>query len=197
MNPQQPDYSFITNPEQQPKKSLLPGGSKKQRLIIAGIGGTVLLLIFLVVFSLLFNNDSGKQLSVRLAQQHTELIRVSEIGQDKARGQAAKNLAVTSLLTLRSSEAGILEIANSSQDVNDTLLEQGMDSDTDETLTEAEQRSQFDEVFTELLSEELQDYRTDLQEAYDASSKRSNKELYQTLYTQLGDIIETASGAQR
>lgn len=192
---QQPDYNFIFNPQQPNKNGLIAGGNKKQRILIALGGGLVLLLVFVVLFSVIFSGGSDKQLTLRLAQQHTELIRISEIGEDKARGQAAKNLATTTRLTLQSSETDILAIANNSQKVDSKLLAAGQNPETDETLTEAEQRSQFDEVFTEVVSEELQAYRSDLQQAFNISKSARNKQIYSQLYDQLGDIIDTASGA--
>jgi len=185
------------NPNNESKKGLLPSAtSKKQRIVIFGGGLVLLLLILTVAFSVLFGGGGNGPLTLSMAQQHTELIRITEIGEEKARGQAAKNLATTTRLTLQSSEEEILAIANSVQKVDKKLLVLGQSAETDKTLTEAEQRSRFDEIFTVVMSEQLEVYRKDLQTAFDTSGSSKNKQFYATLYDQLGDIIDTASGAQ-
>lgn len=190
---QQPDYNFILDPQQPKKGGLLAGANKTKRMVIAAAGGLFLLTMFLVLFSLILGGGGeNKRLALRLAQQHTELTRVAEIGEEKARGQAAKNLATTTLLTLQSSQPEILAIAG---DVDEKLLAGGQDAETDEVLTAAEQRSQFDEVFTEVLEEGITAYRNDLDTAFSSSSSSKNKEVYSKIYRQLGDIIGASSGS--
>ena len=191
---QQPDYGFIFNPDKPQKRSLLPGGGKKRRILIAAAGGLVLLIVFYMIFSLVFSGDGNKELTLKMAQEHTELVRITEIGEEKARGQSAKNLATTTRLTLMSNQQAIIDIANKQQKVDKKLLAAGQDKDTDSKLEQAEQRSQFDEVFTQQLSEKLEAYREDLNTAFDQSKSSKNKQLYSELYQELGDIIDTAKG---
>lgn len=194
---QQPNYDFIFNSSQQNKKGALAGAGKGKRIAIVVGGGFILLMLIIIIFSLIFGGGGAdKQLTLRMAQQHTELIRITEIGEEKARGQAAKNLATTTRLTLQSAESDIVAIAGSGQKVDAKVLALGKDAATDKTLTEAEQRSQFDEVFTEVVSEELTAYRSDLERAFNSSKSAKNKQLYSNLHEQLGDIIDTASGVQ-
>lgn len=189
MQPNQtnPDYSFIQNAGA--KKA---GPGKKQRIMIVVGLGVVLLIVGIIVSSFLFggSNDSATR-TLKLAQTHTELIRISELGMDKARGQAAKNLATTTNLTLLSEQSAIVSIAEKDQEITKKILSFGQNSDTDDTLTEAEQRSQFDEVFIELLVKEMEAYRQELEAAYDASNSNANKQTYQKLYDSLNKIIET------
>ncbi|MDZ7785931.1 MAG: hypothetical protein U5L95_02310 [Candidatus Saccharibacteria bacterium] len=182
-----PDYSFLSGA---PTKQ---GPSKKRRIMIVAGGGAVLLFVVIMLFSLIFGGSGGDspERTLRLAQMHTELVRVSEVGTDKARGQDAKNLANGTRLTLLSDQADIIAIAERNQDISSKLLAAGQDTETDETLTQAEQRSRFDEVFIPLLIEEIQEYQGELQAAHEASSSSSNKEVYSNLYDDLRKIVET------
>lgn len=188
---QNPDYSFLNEPN---KKR---GPTKKQRIMIVSGGGLLLIIFIIMLFSLALGGGQDKaETSLKLAQMHTELIRVSEIGQDKARGQAAKNLATTTKLTLKSSEQDILGVASKYQEVKSKLLEAGEDPDTDKTLTEAEQRSRFDEVFIKTLTAEIKEYQVALSEAFESSRSKSNKQVYDSVFKDLKKITDAAELSQ-
>ncbi len=169
------------------------GPSKKQRIIAVAVGGVILLIVLLIGASLIFGGgSSSKETSLKLAQLHTELIRVSEIGMDKAQGQSAKNIATTTNLTLQSSLPTIMEIATKDQKIEKKLLAAGQDSKTDKTLTDAEQRSQFDEAFIELLVVEIKEYQKALTSAFEESKSKNNKAAYDDLFKNLKKITDTS-----
>jgi Tfp pilus assembly protein PilN len=185
-NQNKPDYSFLQGNNQS------AGRSKKQRIMIAVGGGVALLIVIFMAVSLLFGGgENTAERSLKIAQLHTELIRVSELGQKSARSQTAKNLATNTNVTLLSDEAAVLAIANEDQKVSSKLLKAGQDSDTDKALTEAEQRNQFDEIFVPLLVAELKEYQSELKEAFENSNSKKNKQVYSDLYDDLTKIIET------
>ncbi len=192
-NGNQPDYSFLSNgPAQQ------TGPSKKKRIMIVAGGGTILLLIAIIVSSLLFGGSGDStQTSLKLAQLHTELLRVSELGKDSARGQAAKNLATTTNLTLLSTSDSIIALANKDQKVASKLLSAGVDAETDKALNEAEQRSQFDDVFIPLLVEEIKEYRLELSKAFESTSSKTAKQTYTEVYESLNKIISASELANQ
>lgn len=188
----QPDYSFLNN-----APSAQAGPSKKKRIMIAIGGGSVLLIVLIIVASLLFGGGGDNtQTSLKLAQMHTELIRVSELGKERSRGQAAKNLATTTNLTLQSSEASIVAVASKEKKVATKLLSAGEDPKTDKTLTEAEQRSQFDDIFIPLLVDEIKEYQIVLKQTYESSKSKSNKATYEALFLDLNKIVQAAELSQ-
>ncbi len=192
MQPNQPnpDYSFLNNAPTQ------AGPSKRKRIMIVAGGAAVLLIIIFIGIFVLFGGGDSSSTSLNIAQKHTELIRVSELGQKTARGQAAKNIATTTNLTLLSSQAQINAIASKDQKVATKLLKAGQDAKTDTTLTEAEQRSQFDEVFIDLLVGEIKEYQIELKKAYESSNSKKNKETYSTLYDNLNKIVSATELSQ-
>ena len=185
MQPQTNDYEFILNTDHKPKKkSVIPSGNSKQSRILIVIGGLSLLLIIgLVVMS--FINSAGnatKTELVKVAKQQTELVRVSEIGVKRAKGGTARNLAVTTSLSLRSDQAALSSsLAGVGIAVDAKELAAGINQETDATLTAAEQSNKFDEVFIQTLQAELTDYQQTLKSAYD---KATNKKLKATLSEQ-------------
>jgi len=192
-------YGFITNPAKAPKKSglgkLLPGGNSKQsRLIIAAAGGVILLFLAIIAYSFITSSGGDlKQDYLSLAQQQAEIIRVSDIGVSKAKQSEAKNLAVTTKYTLTSQQSAILNLAKkagANTDAKSLIL--GKDNQTDSLLTTAEQTNQFDTVFIKTLQTKLQKYQQTLKKIYDASSKKSTKDILSNIH----DNIDVLIGAQ-
>lgn len=186
---QQPDYGFIINPGKNEGRGILPAsGNKKKRLLIVGALAVVLIIVFSTVFSFIFQDDS-ELLLTKLAQTHTELVRVSDIGKEKARSSQVRDFATTTKATLTSSEQEIMGIVSGTIKVDSKLLAASKNPETDERLTVAEQRNQFDEVYIELISEQMQDYRSQLQNLHNLTSSEKNKEIYSKLFNDLGALL--------
>lgn len=184
------DYSFITDPYKPPKKGLLGlfSGEKGKTFKIIGLGIAVLLTL-LIGYSLIFGGDDSAQRLLKLAQTHTELKRVSEIGESKARSTNVRNFATTTRLTLDSSESAIMGIVNKAKKPSSKELAAGENPKTDELLVQAEQRNQFDEVYIDLFSEQIQEYRSQLKVLHEETSSKKNKETYGSLYNELGALL--------
>ncbi len=173
-------YDFILNPNQPQKKILnLPGGnSTKGRMIIAGIG----LIIFIIIAGIFMNLilGAGKpdtKALVAAAKEQNELIRVAQIGVDKAQTQAAKDIAITTKLSLQSQQKEMLSAAASAgRKLNSKELSSSRNAKVDATLTEAEQNNRFDEVFIEVINIELKEYQQIVKRAYEGTNDKKLKE---------------------
>lgn len=179
MQPQHPDYDFILNTNHKPKRSLLPSVNSTQSRIMIAIGGAfVLIVVAVLAFSILSGagNEAKAQL-LKSAQQQTEIIRISQQGIDRAKGAAAKNLAVTTNLSLQSDQAALLtSLKTQGLKPSPKDLALGKKQTTDTTLTNAEQSNNFDSVFIETIRKELLAYQKTLQIAYEATSSKSLKD---------------------
>lgn len=192
-----PDYDFIMNPggsAKPVKNPLVPSGnSMKMRIIVVAVGAVLLLIAAIVVISLL--GSAGKAAKADLitaAQQQTELIRVSKFGADRARGASAKNLAMTTSLTMQSGQAKLVAaMKKQGVKVSPEELAAGKNTRTDAALTAAEQSNRFDEAFTEQIQKQLVAYQSALKAAHD---KASNQQLKQVLAEQFdnADLLVTA-----
>lgn len=173
-------YDFITNPGS-PKPSKfnfkIPGGSKKTQRIIFISGVIVFLIIGFMIFSTIAGsgNKAQKEQLKQVVYKQKELIRISEIGFKKARTNEAKNLAITTQLSLTSEQSelqGALKILGVKSDAKSVG---GADKKKDEKLTAAEQSNSFDEVFLEMLKADLIDYAKATQEAYKNNTSKKTK----------------------
>lgn len=153
-------FDFIMNPNQPPKRSLLPSGPK-QRLIIFVAIGLVIVTFLLVIIAMLFSGGSSStDQVVVLAQKQTEIIRVATLGNAKAGSPEAKSLAALTSVSVATDQRNTLDyLARQKRKVNAKELNARLNSKTDEELTTAERNGRFDEVFTKTLVAELEDYQ--------------------------------------
>jgi hypothetical protein len=184
---QQNPYDFIMNAPQAPKKGWLPGigSSQKQRILVVIAGGVLLIIILLIVFSLIFGGSGGNtDALVKVAQEQTELIRISDIALTKARGSDALNLAVTTKLSLTTEQQPLLATLKSEgRKLSIKELNAGKNSATDESLAAAEQNNQFDQVFIQTLQNGIANYQKTLKQAYDGTSSKKVKQTLNEAYT--------------
>lgn len=173
-------YDFITQPPTRKKRSWLPsGGSKRQRILVACAGLVILLILAAIVIGILGRSDSGLRADyLSLAQQQTELIRISEIGVTKARSAEAKNLAVTTKLSLMSQQPAILKLAKKAGAKTDAKsLGGGKNTQTDSALTSAAQTNQFDVVFTKTMQTNLKKYQDTIKKIQGQVSAPATKDI--------------------
>lgn len=177
-------YDFITNPPESPKRGLFSGGSKNQRVLLIGGLATVLLTIGVLIAAVLSSSDSGvKQDYLSLIQQQAEIVRISEIGEETAHDTTAKNLAITTKLSVSSDHAATLAIAKKAgapTDIKSIAL--GKNDKVDALLTDAEQVNQFDEVFIKTMDELLSTYQQLLKKLYNQSTNPDTKKTLQHAY---------------
>jgi hypothetical protein len=180
----QDQYNFIMNPGgPAPKKSLLPSDKKKKMLLFVG-GGVTLLIVLLMLISILSNrpNDITEQL-VTIAKQQNELIRIAEIGTEKARTTDAQNLAVTTRLSLSSQQQNLLGIVGQNgKKLSGKELSESADARNDQLLNDAEQNNRFDEVFKELLETEIAAYQKNLESVFFQTDSKSTKDALSSHY---------------
>lgn len=175
---QENPYDFILKGEGKPKRSF-GSGSLKQRIIIVGAGACILLIAAILLISLIGSGGKGStDALINVAQQQTELARVAAIGVDKASSTDTKNLAITTKLSMQSSQADTVALLKKSgHGVSDKTLALLQDSNTDQQLDSADASNTFDSTFTQLLQRLLNSYRSSLQNAYKTVSSSQQQVL--------------------
>ena len=177
-------YQFIVDSEQGKKRGLTTFGSSKQSRIFIVLGGLFALLVIGVIIASLISSaaNAGKADLLKVAQKQAELVRVSKIGVDRAKGASAKNLATTVNLSLQSDQSTLVaSLKAAGVKVSAKELALGKNPNTDTALTAAEQANKFDDVFIQTIQAQLIDYQRSLKTAFD---KSDSKKLQQTLSTQ-------------
>lgn len=187
-------YDFITNPGNQPKKNLFGGNLKARLMVVAGLA-VILLIIGIVVASILGSSSSELKSEYQsLVQQQAEIIRVSEIGAEKARSSDSKNLAVNTQLSLTSSQGDLLKLASKSgATTNPKIIALGKDSNTDNELTKAEQTNRFDEAFAVKITQLLAEYQKTIKSIYDRTTSESAKSTLNQAYNNSATLMQNGT----
>jgi hypothetical protein len=166
-----------------------------QRILVAAIGGGILLITIIVVMSLLFGG-SGSPTLLKVAQAQTELIRVSQLGSQKATSPSARALAVTTLLSVETAQKETVDkLKEQGQKTNDKLLGETKNSQTDAALTAAAQNNRYDETFRQIMESQLAEYQNLLQTAFNESKGASLKQTLSSHYSQAGLLITSAKSS--
>lgn len=181
-------YDFILKDPPKKKRLSLPGngGSKKQRLII--IIGVVLtgLTLFILILALIFGNrgDSVKNIKLVAAQQQ-EIIRIAEIGEKDARSAKTQSFAVSTKLSITSSQQQVFAyLAKKKQVPKGKELALAQSSKNNTILQTAAENGQFDQVFEETMTSLLLSYQKSLSKYYKSASSATQKQLLQDAYVQ-------------
>lgn len=194
----QANYDFIFNDNKPGKKSLIPmGGGKKGRIIVVAAGAMIVLILIFVIIGLISNAGKADTTSlISAAKQQQELIRVSKIGVDKAKTQAAKNIAVTTLLALES-EQDDMQAAVTAAGLNaKKVLVSAPNVKTDQALNTAEQNNRFDEEFLSIMTSSLITYQKSVKTAYDGATSAKLKAALTTQFNSANTLAGVAAATE-
>lgn len=172
-------YGFITNPGVPQKKSALPLPSGKAgKAIIILLALILVIIIWAVVANLMGQSEKKYRADyIKTIKQQKELIRISEIGLNKATTADARNLAITTQLTLTSEQKAIAASAKTMGiKLNSVTLANSDTKKNDELFKNAEQFNRFDDVFTKALQEDLTEYAKTVQVVYKGSTSKKTKD---------------------
>lgn len=175
MDQKQSPYDFIMRENPPPKRQLNLGNSMAARIALIVGGLTILIILFVVAASFLSSaGNAQKQRLLEAAQAQTEIIRITELGEDQASDLAVRSLAITIRLSL----------ATQQQDLKAALIKRGLkeksisrslglgkNEKTDAALEEASANNRFDDTFLEILNKQLADYKRLLQNAGSGGNK--------------------------
>lgn len=186
--PQQNPYDFFMKPgTPEPVKSKLPiplgGKGLKGKIMLAVGAGLVLLIITFLAATLLGGSKGPSDKLQEVVQEQTELIRVTDLAKTSARSTKTQVFATNVGLSLTTAKLQILPVAKKSGAKTDVKNLSGkQSSSTDKALKAATENNQFDELFTKTVTDQLTTYKKSLNEAYQATSNKKDKQTIKNAY---------------
>ena len=195
-------YDFIMNngANQQPssKFGLPSGNSTKQRVLI--ILGGLFLLVIVGIFLMSLLNSGSKSKSAKLlelAQQQTEIIRVTDsvVDNKAVRNSSTLALANNVSLSVTTTQTQTLAMMNGVK-ANDKRLALKLNAQTDAKLTSAAQNNQYDAIAIAIIKDELKTYRDLLNTTYETVSKKEDKQVLANAYKGVGLLLGEPSTQQ-
>jgi hypothetical protein len=187
-------YDFILNPEK-PKKTPVDIKANPKMMLAFIIFSLLIIVVAFAALSALIGSGSNsqKQNLVDMRLQQTEIIRVSEMANDKeSASDVTKNLALNIKLTILSHEQNTMTLLGKrGQDkVDPKLLASSSNPKTDALLNDAAKQNKFNETYRNTLKSLLEEYQTNLQKAYDSGNKSEQAELKE-MYDETKKLLES------
>lgn len=164
MNPNQQDYSFITQGGgSSPLRSFAPKSQKQRITMLALAGGVVLLLIIVVMVIVnLFGSNNSKKLS-DLAATQNEVQRIMDLGVAGASSSSVRALAQTASSTLASQKQRTINIASDKGiKITEKQLASSKKVKIDNLLQTAKNSNNFDDTFSKVYEDEITSYYSKL-----------------------------------
>lgn len=145
-----------------------------------------MVFIVTVAMSMMKKGPTNTDYLLAVAAEQNEIIRVSDIALKEATGIEARNIAMTTKLSLRSDQSS-LTAALKAQKVK--MPKAGKNAKTDQMLTEATQNNRFDEVYLKYIQAELVQYQKKIGTAYKTTVSKQLKETLKTQYKNASVLI--------
>ena len=168
MQPQAPgpDYSFILQGNQKPKKRFSMPKPNLPKPIAIGLLVVILLFLLIIVYALLTRSSSPSGLAT-VAARAQEISRVSALVQQQATDTNLQSLAATTQTTMNSDVAQIQNYLTSSggKKISSGALALDKDSSVDSQVQSAAQTGSLASFYNKYLKDNVATYQTDLQTA--------------------------------
>ncbi len=193
-------YEFIISPSTKPKRLGFSLGSSKNSasklLLTVAAAGILVIILGVIITSFLPKNSSTQSLTT-IAQQQQELMRVASQGERQTTSETTQGLAYTIDLSIGTDQTKVLAYLgkhNTKLSVKQLSLTQ--DKNTDATLTAAQASSTFDSAFAGVMTSQLQTYLSDLQKAYNNTSKTDLRQILSVSYSSGKKLLGEAQTIQ-
>lgn len=155
-------------------------------------GALIGIMLVVIIAGMISGSQKGDtQALITAAKQQEELIRIAEIGISKAKTQDAKNIAITTKLSL-SSQQSEMQAAIKAAGVSAKSAKSTPSSKTDQALLTAEQNNRFDEEFLKIMSDSLSAYQKSVKAAYDGATSKKLKTALTTQFKSANTLAGVA-----
>jgi hypothetical protein len=186
MQPNQNNYDFILNPQQNSSRGPSFLQDPKQRMIVSVLFVLVVITLVIVVFSAITSIGRQDNSDLRsLAAQQSSLVALSAYGVETSSSLSTRTESIT-LQTLLTSDLSATQtyLAQNGITLNSDQLA-GLDADVETALTNAQVENRFEQTYNQLLNDQLTNYRAALQAAINNTSGPNREQLLNTAATNI------------
>jgi len=185
------DFDFML--KQKPRAEKGPGRlsnlGKPAKLLIAA----VVVLILTIVVALIFGggNDSSKQV-LDLMAQNQEIVRVSQLQDQKFSDTNTKGLSATTQATMNSQKFQLGDyLTKAKAKYSEQQLAARMNNNTDTQLQTAAQNNNLDSAYISYLKTSLTSYLNSLNETFKATGSQTLKGTLQSAYNSVQTLLKS------
>jgi len=193
-------FDFIMGPGQKHSPAASSGGGAPATKRIALVaGGFVVLAVLIWVFISAITKPTGVNTTALLAiaQQQTELARISQTPASNAVQQPTQNFAETTYLTMLTNQTAFVNYISThgAPKPSSKTLSATQNAQTDTNLQNAQAAGTYDSTYVSTAKNQLTAYSQALAQAYASSKRASERTLLQDAYNQ-AQLLLTMSGQQ-
>jgi hypothetical protein len=192
-------FDFIMKPEQAVAKRQLPGGSSMAIRLALVFGGLLILIVIFAVLKSLLGGSSNLSSFVTVAQDQQELIHL--VGNAITNSQTPlstndQNFTATAQLSLASAQAGLTTYlkTNGMKAISPKVLNLKVSATTDSQITAAITADTYGPTFQQIMKNQLAQYETDLNGAYQKTTGTHGRALLKSDFQQ-AQLLQTQLSA--
>jgi hypothetical protein len=173
-------YDFFMKPEK-PKRSSGPTSTKGRVIVVAGFALGLIIIAFIIVG--VVSGGSATPNLLKVAQDQTEIIRISGLVGQQNVTTATSQFAVTTNASIGSAQLTLLSFLKANGvKYSQKQLGLGHSAATDQQLSTAASASLYDQTFDSVMKAQLQKYSADLKSAYNDNKGSKLRALLNTDY---------------
>ena len=173
------------------------GGSSTKTRIALVVGGFVVLAVLIWVFISVLTKPTGTNTATLLsiAQEQTELARISQQPASTATQQATQNFAETAYLSLLTDQTQFVNYISThgAPKPSTKTLSATKNAQTDTALQNAQTNGTYDSTYISTAQSQLAAYKQALSQAYAASKSTSERQLLKNAYDNAGLLVTMSS----
>lgn len=178
------DYGFILDQDNNTRRKVLP---KKNRIIVVIIGALLLVLAIAIFFAVMFGGEKSEQEKLYpVAGAQADILKISDIGQQKIRDNASVRQASTINLVFSSQSNALSKYVGQKSSKQYAVYQ---DSDYEKIFEDAEKTGSLDAKYATVMKDRLDEYKQILVTAYSQTNDPAVKKLLESFNSQLSIIL--------
>ncbi len=195
--PQGPDYSFLMEPPQKPKKPLLPAASSGPvRWLFVGGGLLALMIVFVIVKSLLGGGSSLTGYATVVEDQQELIHLAANASQEQDLSTDNHNFVATAQLSLSSAQDDLLQYMKKNHvKISTKQLSAKISKATDDQLDAAASAGTYNQALQDVMKTKLNAYSNDLKRTYQANKGKVGRALVSSDIDQAQLLINQVDSA--
>lgn len=191
-SPSQPgDFDFMLKQEPQQKKRFgLPGGlGNPAKLLIAAVGALIIALIAAMVLG---GGENNSEQVLGLMAQNQEIVRVSQLQDQKFRDETTRGLSATTQSAMNSQKLQLGNyLSSAGVEYGAQQLAANLDTSTDTELQTAAQNNNLDGAYVSYLKNSLTAYLNSLTAAYQTTQSQSLKSTLESAFNSVQTLLKS------
>lgn len=186
-------YDFIMSAGNSSRRRPFGGGNFSKLVLLAVVG--VVVVVILLIASSIFGGGKTDPNVIKIAQEQTELIRVSQLDYKDLAEQPTLNLALNTQLSMISAQQEYLKyLSEHGIGIKTKELGLAMNPQTDSQLTAAMANGQLDSTMNRILVDQLAGYQETIKQVFNTTTNNDTKKELKKMYDDAALLILQSKG---